>query len=161
MSGAVFYGNVPQSLSQRIEIDALLASISAMLVVQVRTHCASGLLTPVFFPQRRDCPSVVPRQLCNSVVVALLQDPVVAAFEKLGNHSASLCIVEILFLWCLGNTLSARHAPSHHEKASMCHFESSELCLLLLGCCREGLDCQFWGKKSARAVAANSMQKNV
>ena len=42
----------------------------------------------------------------------------------------------------------------------MCHFESGELCLLLLGCYREGRDCRFF-KKGARAIAGNSMQKNV
>ena len=96
--------------------DAPFAAIPATLVVQVRTHSACGLLTLVLFPQTRDCPPVAPIQLCNSAVIALSQNPAVAAFEKLGDHSASLCIVEIVSLWCLGNTLSARHAPSHYRR---------------------------------------------
>ena len=45
--------------------DAPFATISATLVVQVRTHSASGLLKLVLFLQPRDCPPTAPIQLCN------------------------------------------------------------------------------------------------
>ena len=104
------------------------AAISATLVVQARLHSANGLLTLILFPQPRGCPPVAPIQLCNSAEIALEQNLVVAAlFEKLRNHSASLCIVQILSLRCLDNTMSARNAPSHYVKVSMLHFARGDL----------------------------------
>ena len=107
--------------------NAPFSAVSTTLVVQVRTHSACGLLTLVLFPQPHDCPPVASIRLCNSAESALAQNPVVAAFAKLHNHCASLCIVQIFSLRCLGNTLSARHSPSHYEKASMGHFARGDV----------------------------------
>lgn len=67
---------------------------------------------------------------------ALFQNTVVAALEKLIYHSPSLIHVEILPLWRVGSTFTARHVPfTPWEDLSQLLRKQPALCIVAVCCC--------------------------